>query len=179
MWWIAACLGALLWLLVMRIKLKEKQRDQQLGEREAQVRVSQRAELVKQVFLPAARRYLAQHAEVDNLALLFALFEWPNRPSEVHVSVIPVLQNQMGWPELLAHSQWVQKVDDQWVFDAPESHWNSFAAVGQSPHVAAFAPLFTAVPDTTAFADAYQLYAVVRRPGGVQPELEVVGEPTV
>jgi hypothetical protein len=178
MWWIAACLGALLWLLVVRIKLKEKQRNQQLDERQARTWAVQRSELTKQAFLPAARRYLAEHAEIDNLALLFALFEWPNRPAEVHVCVVPVRQSELGWPQLLEHSQWVEKVDEQWVFDAPEPHWDWFSAVGEAPQVAAFATLFESVPDTTPFAQAYHLYAVVRRSGGTQPELEVVGEPT-
>ncbi len=166
MWWIAACLGALLWLLVVRIKLKEKQRRQAQDERQARVHASQRSELVKQTFLPAARRYLAEHGEVDSLALLFAVFEWPNRPSEVHVCVVPVRTTELNWPELLGHSQWVEKNDGQWVFDAPESHWNWFAQVGESAHVGAFGPLFAAVPDTTAFAQAYHLYAVARRDGG-------------
>lgn len=178
MWWIAACLGALLWLLVVRIKLKEKQRAHALDEREAHHRASQRSEFLKGAFLPTARRYLAQHSEVDTLVLAFALFEWPNKPSEVHVCVIPMRQGGATWPEQLAHALWVQKSGQQWAFDAPESHWNWFAAVGESPLLAAFAPLLASVPDTTSFADAYRPYAVVRRPGGVQPELEVVGEPT-
>lgn len=178
MWWIAACLGALLWLLVVRIKLKEKQRNAQLEEREAKARALQRSELVKGAFLPAARRYLEDQSEIDHLALLFAVFEWPNRPSEVHVCVLPVRNNESSWPKLLEHGQWVEKRDGQWVFDAPEAHWNWFSEVGESPRVAAFAPLFAPVSDTTPLAEAYHLYAVVRRPGGVEPELEVVGEPT-
>lgn len=177
MWWIAACLGALLWLLVVRIKLKEKQRNEALNERQAKAQAAQRAELVKAAFLPAARRYLEAHAEIENLALLFAVFEWPNRPSEVHLCVVPGRRAERSWPALLEHGQWLERRDGQWVFDAPESHWNWFSEVGGSPRVAAFAPLFTAVADTTPFADAYHLYAVVRRPGGVEPELEVVGEP--
>lgn len=177
MWWIAACLGALLWLLVVRIKLKEKQRNRELDERQAQVQAAQRAELVKQAFLPTARRYFAEHAEIQTLALLFAVFEWPNRASEVHVCVVPVRGDEARWPELLKHGQWLTEVGGHWAFDAPEAHWNAFAKVGESAAVAAFGPLFTPVPDTTPFEQAYRLYALARRPGGVLPELEVVGEP--
>jgi hypothetical protein len=177
MWWIAACLGALLWLLVVRIKLKEKQRTAELDERQAKAWASERAVLVKQDFLPAARSYLEQHGEVACLALLFAVFEWPNKPAEVHVCVMPVRQSEVHWPNLLEHSQWVTKVDGQWVFDAPEPHWNWFRAVGLSPRVEAFAALYPHVEDTTPLAEAYHLYAVVRRPGGAGAEWEVVGEP--
>lgn len=177
MWWIAACLGALVWLLVVRIKLKEKQRNALLEAREAQSQASARAKLVKEAFLPTARHYLAAHPDVDSLALVFAVFEWPNRPSEVHVCVLPVLQPDDSWPSLLNHCKWVEKRGAHWVFDAPESHWVFFKAVGESAHVAAFAPLFESVADSTPFGEAYHLYALARREGGTLPELEVVGEP--
>src|SRR6187549_724061 len=100
MWWIAACLGALLWLLVVRIKLKEKERQVRRDERSVETGALGRQAFINDGFLPVATEYLKQDREAVAVVLLFAHFAWDDKPSEVHMEVLPVQTLEGQWPAL-------------------------------------------------------------------------------
>jgi hypothetical protein len=92
MWWIAACLGALVWLLALRIRLKEKEREAQHVERQKGTAKAARTAFLEGGFAPVATQYLQQVPEANALVLLFAHLEWSHKPAEVHMEVVPVTQ---------------------------------------------------------------------------------------
>lgn len=179
MWWIAACLGALLWLLVVRIKLKEKEREaKQQATKVRPSEVEARRVFCEQGFLPAAREYLAQSPEVAALVLVFGHFAWDDKPSEVHMEVLPLGVTNGRWPEVATACAWVTRGQGgELGFDPPQAHWQRLSGLESwLDQLAGFAEVVGAVPGVTANLSDYQLYAWVRRDGeGVT--LEVVGEP--
>lgn len=177
MWWIAACLGALLWLLAVRIRLKEKERSTQRAERLLQSDKAARRVFVHEGFFPVARRYLEQLSEAEGVLLLFAHLEWPNKPAEVHMEVLPVAKLGGVWPALAEQGLWVTKEGEGLHFAPPQAHWERLA--GLEPwldKLACFADVGTPVPAEQATLADYRVYAVVRRTSH-SAELEVVGEP--
>lgn len=178
MWWIAACLGALAWLLVVRIRLKEKQRARERAERQAQSDKRARRAFTEDAFLPAARHYLNEEPEVQALLLLIAQVEWPHKPPEIHLEVVPVTVPDLDWPEAAEHALWVTKdAAGGMYFAPPQAHWDRL--VGLEPwrsKLACFASVASPVGVENATIADYVLYAAVRR-GVETPEWEVVGEP--
>lgn len=178
MWWIAACLVALAWLLVVRIRLKEKQRARERAERQAHVDKRARKAFTEEAFLPVAKHYLEQVPEVQTLLLLFAHVEWPHKPPEVHLEVLPVTTLDADWPQAAAHALWVTSDGSRGLyFAAPQEHWDRLA--GLEPwrtKLACFAAVADPIGAENATIADYVLYAVVqRRAEGAR--LEVVGEP--
>lgn len=179
MWWIAACLGALVWLLVVRIKLKEKERETRQTVSVRRTDVEARRAFVEQGFLPAARQYLDQAPEVAALALVFGHFAWEDKPSEVHMEVLPLVSTEGQWPALAKACVWVTEgADGELSFEPPQVHWQRLSGLESwLDRLAGFAEVVAEVAGATASLKDYQLYAWVRRDGD-EAKLEVVGEPS-
>lgn len=193
MWWIAACLGALVWLLALRIRLKEKEREAQHVERQKETAKATRAAFVEGGFVPAATRYLEQVPEANALVLLFAHLEWSDKPPEVHMEVVPVTRlnhqelaqsqtpaSQAGptqWPALAAYGLWVTKDGEGWHFSPPQAHWERLAGLeAWLPKLECFADVAEPVAAEQATLGSYRAYAIVKRDGDTVA-VEVVGEP--
>lgn len=178
MWWIAACLGALLWLLVVRIKLKEKERQARRGEQVVQTDAAGRRSFINDGFLPVAAEYLRRDPDVVALVLLFAHFAWDDKPSEVHMEVLPVRVSEGQWPSLASECAWVTRGSDgKLSFDPPQAHWERLT--GLEPwldRLVCFADGLPHVEGSAATLDDYRLYAWARRDGDTVVA-EVVGEP--
>jgi hypothetical protein len=178
MWWIAACLGALLWLLVVRIKLREKERHARREAGKEESPASSRQVFVTDGFLPVATEYLKRDNEVAAVVLLFARFAWDDKPSEVHMEVLPVRRLEGQWPELATESPWVTRTTDgKLSFDPPQAHWERLT--GLEPwldRLSEFAEGQPEVSGVRATLEDYHPYAWARRNGDVI-ELHVVGEP--
>lgn len=179
MWWIAACLGALLWLLVVRIKLKEKERETKQAAKARPNDVEARRAFCEQGLLPAARQYLEQSPEVAALVLVFGHFAWDDKPSEVHMEVLPLGTTSGEWPALATECAWVTRGQDgQLSFEPPQIHWQRLAGLESwLDRLAGFAEVVGEVPGASANLSDYKLYAWVRRDGDAAT-LEVVGEPS-
>lgn len=179
MWWIAACLGALLWLLAVRIKLKEKERqarrDEHLEKDAAEVRRS----FIRDGFTPVAASYLEQDPDAAAVVLLLAHFGWDDKPSEVHMEVLPVRVREGEWPALATACPWVKSVHDKPVFEPPQVHWERLTGLELwLDKLSSFADVLPVVPAQEASLEHYRLYAWALRDGeGVQ--VRVVGEPVV
>lgn len=165
MWWIAACLGALLWLLVVRIKLKEKERQAQREARSGETQALGRQSFITDGFLPVATAYLEQSDETAALVLLLAHFSWKDRPSEVHMEVLPLRVARGQWPAIASECPWVTRgPDGKLSFDPPQVHWERLT--GLEPwleKLECFADGLPDVPAGTASLEDYRLFAWARR----------------
>ncbi len=177
MWWIAACLGALVWLLAVRIRLKEKERSTQREERLLQSEKAARAVFVQEGFLPVARRCLEELPEAEGVLLLFAHLEWPHKPAEVHMEVVPVTKLEGLWPAQAEHGLWMTKEGDGLHFAPPQAHWERLSGLESWLNkLTCFADVGPPVPAEQATLADYRVYARLRRTSE-SAQLEVVGEP--
>lgn len=177
MWWIAACLGVLVWLLALRIRLKEKEREAERVLRQSQTSKTTRMAFVDGGVVPVATRYLEQVPEAHALVLLFAHLEWADKPAEVHMEVVPVTQVTAQWPALAAYGLWVTKDGEGWHFSPPQAHWERLAGLeGWLPKLECFADVAEPVPAEQATLGSYRAYAILKRDGNTVA-VEVVGEP--
>jgi hypothetical protein len=190
MWWIAACLGALVWLLALRIRLKEKEREAQHVERQKGTAKAARTAFLEGGFAPVATQYLQQVPEANALVLLFAHLEWSHKPAEVHMEVVPVTQLEATAQQttaqrtgaqqtaaLAAYGLWVTKDGEGWHFSPPQAHWERLAGLeGWLPKLECFADVAEPVPAEQATLGSYRAYAIAKRAGDTVA-VEVVGEP--
>lgn len=178
MWWIAACLGALLWLLVVRIKLKEKERAASRAARFEQTDEAGRRAFMSDGFFPVATAYLEQDKQSAAVVLLLGHFAWDDKPSEVHMEILPVRVADGAWPDLALECPWVARGGDgKLVFEPPQAHWERLTRLEPwLDRLAHFAERLPQASGADATLEDYHPYAWVRRTGaGVA--LDVVGEP--
>src|SRR5690606_27322446 len=97
----------------------QARREEHLTQDAAEVRRS----FIHDGFTPVAASYLKQEPETAAVILLLAHFGWENRPSEVHMEVLPVQVDEGQWPALAMQCPWVKLVHDKPVFEPPQAHW--------------------------------------------------------
>lgn len=171
MWWIAACLGALVWLLFIRIKLKDQQRPARLLDRVKATPLAEgeeakiRQEFIHRAFVPAAEGYLKAQPQLKSMVLLLARFlDEEGGPDSVHGEVLPCTDAQPQWPAAALDSPVVKREDDELVLAPPPEHWDRLMVLeAWRDALPAFAAHLKPVAPDAPFTEAYTPYAILSR----------------
>lgn len=179
MWWIAACLGALVWLLAVRIKVKEQERQVRSFERSSSSDAAERKAFLENGFVPVAEQYLSGAPETEELLLVFGHFVWDDKPAEVHMEVLPRGRVGGDWPGVAADCLGVIEEGGVLHFNPSQAHWERLKGLEEwLGRLTCFAAVCPPVLAKSATLRDYTLYARVRRRSDGKVEAEVVGEPT-